>query len=54
MGRSEPFINALNLNIFFGNKEDKNSGILENFLEPGVNQFINSRSFEFGSATTEI
>ena len=33
---------------------NKNNGIFENFLGPGVSQFMNSLSFEFGSATTEI
>jgi hypothetical protein len=54
IGRSEPFIKALNLKTFFGNKEDRNSGIFENFLGPGVSQFINSLSLELGSAITEI
>tara|TARA_B100000676_G_scaffold11880_1_gene10874 strand:+ start:376 stop:519 length:144 start_codon:yes stop_codon:yes gene_type:complete len=47
-------MSALKLNILFGKSEDRKSGILENFLGPGVSQFINSLSFEFGSATTEI
>ena len=53
IGRSEPFIKALNLNTFFGKSEDKNRGILENFLGPGVNQFMNSLSLELGSAITD-
>ena len=35
------------MKIFFGNKEERKRGILENLLGPGVNQFIKSLSLEF-------
>ena len=50
----EVAIKALNLKTFLGNKEERNTGIFENFLGPGVSQFINSLSLELGSAITEI
>ena len=54
MALSEPFINVLNLNSLLGKRLDVKRGICENFLGPGVSQFINSLSALLDSQTTEI
>ena len=50
IGRSDPFISVLNLKNFFGKREERKRGIFENFLGPGVNQFINSLSLELANS----